>query len=133
MVRKTRIGMKKTRRSKLKKNIMTKLKVIGTNANGLKSKKESFINLLKTDCPQVFMIQETKLKRKNQVRVEDYELFEKVRKNKGGGGIMVGINKEIAATPVDVSPQDDETEILAVEIELKELTFSNSIWTPRGG
>ena len=101
---------------------MTKLKVIGTNANGLKSKQQSFTNLLDTDRPQIFMIQETKLKRKNQVRVEEYETFEKVRKNKGGGGIMIGVQKEIAVTPVDVSPQDDETEILAVEIELEDLT-----------
>ena len=114
---------KKTRRSKLKKNKMTKLKVIGTNANGLKSKKESFVHILDTDKPQVFMIQETKLRRKNQIKVEDYELFEKVRTNKGGGGIMIGIKKDIDATPVDVSPQDDELEILVVELELKDLSI----------
>ena len=86
-----------------------------------RQKKDSLINILNADCPQVFMLQETKLNRKNQIRLEKYEIFEKVRKNKGGGGIMIGINKDIEKEPVDVSPQDDEAKILVVEIELKDL------------
>ena len=116
--------MKKRRKRKQKKHILSKmLTVCGTNANGIKSKKESFLNLLHTDNPQVFMLQETKLSRKNQFPVKGYEIFEKVRKNKGGGGIMIGIKNEVQATPVDVSPQDPEIEILVVEVELKEVTI----------
>ena len=69
------------------------------------------------------MIQETKLSRKNQIRLDEYEVFEKVRKNKGGGGIMIGIRKDIKATPVEVSPQDPEVEILVVEVELENITI----------
>ena len=36
---------------------------------------------------------------------------------------MIGFEKEIASSPVDVSPQDDELEILVIEIELKEITI----------
>ena len=36
---------------------------------------------------------------------------------------MKGIKKDIDATPVDVSPQDDELEILVVELELKDLSI----------
>ena len=65
----------------------------GTNANGINSKKESLKNLLNTDEPHVIMVQETKLSRKNQIKLDDYQIFERVRKNKTGGGIMIGIRK----------------------------------------
>ena len=97
--------------------------ICGTNANGIKSKKESFKNLLNNKEPHVFMIQETKLSRENQIQCENYEVFERVRKNKKGGGIMMGIRKDIQGTPVKVGPQDEEVEILVVELELKKLTI----------
>ena len=36
---------------------------------------------------------------------------------------MIGIRKDLKETPVDVSPQDDEVEIIVVEIQLKETTI----------
>ena len=106
-----------------RKEILSKLKVFGTNANGIMSKKESFRNLLNTDSPDVFMIQETKLAKKNQLQLEDYEILEQVRKKKkGGGGIMIGIKKDVQTIPVDASPQDDEVEILVMEVQLKDMT-----------
>ena len=63
------------------------------------------------------MLQETKLSRKNLLKLDDYEIFEHVRKNKKGGGIMIGVKKDIQATPVDVSPTDEEIEIIVVEIQ----------------
>ena len=112
---------KKKRRGKHRKKNISKLSVMGTNANGIKSKKASLINVLNADLPQIFMLQETKLKRKNQIRLEKYEIFEKVRKHKGGGGIMIGISKDMVRKPVEVSLQDD-VEILVIEIELGDLT-----------
>ena len=68
------------------------------------------------------MIQETKLTRKNRIRLKNYEIFERVRKNKTGGGVMIGIRKDIHPPPVDVSPQDEDVEILTIEVQLKKLT-----------
>ena len=122
-------GMEKKNRrgrgGKKQKDLLSKKLILcGANANGIKSKKESFFNLLETYEPHVFLIQETKLSRKNQVRVKGYDVFEKVRKNKGGGGVMIAIKDDILTTPVEVSPQeDDEVEILTVEIELQGLTL----------
>ena len=65
---------KKKHRSQRNTKI-SKLLVCGTNANGINSKKESIRNVLNADNPQVFMIQETKLSRKNQFRLDDYEIF----------------------------------------------------------
>ena len=81
------------------------------------------INLLHAENPHVMMIQETKVSRRNQIKVDDYDIFECVRSNKTGGGLMIGINKDIQTVPVDVSPHDDEVEILVVELELKEITL----------
>ena len=81
------------------------------------------------------MIQETKLYRKNMIKFDEYEIFKRVRKKKkGGGGIMIGIKKEVQTTPpVDVSPEDEEVEILVVETQMQEMTvcFFNWLWTPR--
>ena len=95
----------------------------GTNADGINTKMDSLLNLIQTETPQVLMIQETKLYRKNQMKLKNYEIFEKLRKAKEGGGIMIGITNEIQEIPVDVSPQDPEVEIIVVEVELKEMTI----------
>ena len=47
---------------KTKKND-THFKIIRTNANGISSKIDSLINLIKNDNPSCFVLQETKLKR----------------------------------------------------------------------
>ena len=96
--------------------------ILGTNANGLKPKKESLINLLATDNPQVFMIQETMMKKPNQMMIPGYQLYEKVRKGKGGGGIMIGVRKDVESVPVIVSNHDDDVEILVIEVGLKAMT-----------
>ena len=95
---------------------------MGTNANGLKSKQESLINILKMDSPQVFMVQETKAKRQNELLVKGYELYERVRKGKDGGGIVIGIKDDVESTPVLISKHED-TEILVVEIAFKSMTI----------
>ena len=95
---------------------------MGTNANGLTSKKESLVNMLEMDKPQVFMVQETKAKRQNQLLVKGYELYERVRKGKDGGGIVIGIKDDVESTPVLIS-KHEETEILVVEIAFKSMTI----------
>ena len=122
MTPKDKSRKKGTRRGfKKRKQYTEELTITGTNANGLKCKKQSFINLLKTDNPQVFMIQETKLRKKNQFTIPGYALYEKVRKGRGGGGIMIGIKKDIQSVPVIISDHDDEVEILVIEVALKSM------------
>ena len=57
------------------------------------------------------------------MKLDEYEVFEKVRENKNGGGIMIGVRKDIDGTPVDVSPDDKEVEILVIELEMKNITI----------
>ena len=65
------------------------------------------------------MIQETKLRRKNEIEVLGYDLYEKPRKDKNGGGILIGVRKDLGSIPVVVSKRDDDEEILTIEIDLK--------------
>ena len=115
---------KRTRRSKPRRQQAYKeLKIIGTNANGINSKKDSLVSVLATEKPQVFMIQETKSGKPNQVKIDGYELYESPRKGKGGGGILIGIAKDVESTPVVVSKHDNEIEILVMEITFKSMTI----------
>ena len=59
-VTKTKERRAKTRRSRQKhKDQDILLKILGTNADGLKTKQESFKNLIMNEKPTFFMVQET--------------------------------------------------------------------------
>ena len=60
----------------------------------------------------MFFVQETKVKRKNKIKLKDYVTFEHLRKDKGGGGLLTAVHRNLA--PVSVTANDD-TEILVVE------------------
>ena len=64
----------------------TKFSILGTNAAGLKAKKDSLIeNIRLFGCPSVITIQETKLRKMGSLKIENYQIFEKIRKGYGGG------------------------------------------------
>ena len=82
-----------------------------------KSKLQSFEKLLKDENPSVFCIQETKVKKVNQIKTDSsqyYTIYELLRKNSNGGGLCIGVQKDLK--PVWVGQGDDEVEALAVEI-----------------
>ena len=81
------------------------------------SKLESFEKLLNKENPSVFCIQETKIRKANQIKTEsskDYTIYELVRKNSNGGGLCIGVKKDLK--PVWVNQGDDEVEALAVDV-----------------
>ena len=107
------------------------IKVLGTNADGLYTKKDSLYNLLHNEKPSIFTIQETKLKRKMQINSPSYEIFESLRENRSGGGLMIGIDKNLSLKkPVIIFQGEKDVEILVVEIILS--TMSLRIMTAYG-
>ena len=81
----TRRGKK---RKKVNKGVLENLSVLGTNANGLKAKKQSLLNTMKHfEYPSIVLIQETKLRQKGQIKLDQYgyEIFESPRAGMGGG------------------------------------------------
>ena len=115
----------KNRRS-LRKNktrkCACKLTLVGFNLAGLSSKLDSFDHILSAIQPSVFFIQETKLRKQGKIKTQNsknYSIFELVRKDKQGGGLAVGVVKDLE--PVWISEGDDAIEILVVQIKIDEL------------
>ena len=80
------------------------------------NKIHSFENVLKVKMPSVFCLQETKLKTPNQIKTEstkNFTIYELNRKLKNGGGLCIGVHKDLQ--PVWVAQGDDEVECLVVE------------------
>ena len=91
--------------------------IFGTNANGILSKKDSLVSNIHQLQPAVFFIQESKVSRKGQLKIENYEIFEVVRPNcPGGGSILTGIHKNLS--PVFISGGEDDIELLIVQAKV---------------
>ena len=69
--------------------------VMGTNAAGVLKKRESLISNIIKFNPAVIFVQETKVSRKGQVKIKNYEIFEVVRSNKMGGSILTGVHTNL--------------------------------------
>ena len=96
------------------KTFCKSLRLLGVNSAGLKSKLTTFRKVLTELQPSVFFIEETKYKETGKLKVDNYVIFELVRKNKEGGGLALGCAKEL--NPVWVREGDDRVEALSVEI-----------------
>ena len=82
---------------------------------------ESFENSLLNKEPSIFCLQETKVKRPNQIKTESskkFNIYELIRKECKGGGLALGVNKDLQ--PAWVDQGDDEVEVLVVEVWLNE-------------
>ena len=91
---------------------------LGTNSAGLLNKIKSFKRNIQLFKPGAVFIQESKTKRKNKIKLDDYVIFEKIRKKSGGGGLLTAVHKNLE--PVSVSSDENEDdEILVVEAKLQ--------------
>ena len=102
----------------MKRNYKTKsktLKLFGINAAGIKSKLQSFNEILSTVKPQIWMIEETKLKPHENLKceaIDDFQVFYLSRQKSQGGGVALGVNKIFESTLLNEG--DDETEVISV-------------------
>ena len=114
----TRRGNGKKNENKNKKGIKNvKLTLVGTNANGLLGKQESFKSLINEFKPSIITIQESKTRKQGLIKLKGYQIFEKNRKNCLGGGLFTAIDEELE--PVLISTgEDEENEIITVQINV---------------
>ena len=112
----------KTKRGYGKKNIRKQsinkvnLSIIGTNAAGIKSKIDSFFSVINIHKPSIVTVQETKNTRSGLFKLPGYQTFEKVRKNKRGGGLLTAVDEDL--NPVLISQCKDDIEILVVKADI---------------
>ena len=105
----------KYRKIKDKRYLEKSVRILGVNAAGLKSKLTSFRNVLNELKPAVFCVEETKLKDEGRIKIENYDIFEHVRKSRdGGGGLALGCLKELKG--VLVRTGEDKVEALSVDL-----------------
>ena len=105
---------KKNRVKKYDKNVQ--FSIMGTNAAGLKTKKDSLVNNLKVfNNPSCITIQETKLRIKGSLKLNNYQVFEKLRPGLGGG-LLTAIDQNL--DPVLIESSNDECEILVVQCQV---------------
>ena len=80
----------------------------------------TFKKVLEDLKPSVFFLEETKFKDTGKLKLEEYLVFEKVRKNKvAGGGVALGCIRELK--PAWVREGEDPVEAISVEIFVKQM------------
>ena len=92
------------------------LVVFSSNAAGLKFKVQSLKNEIRSTKAGIFTIQETHLSKKGKLKVENFEIFEAIRK-KQKGGTVIGVHK--AFKPMLIEEYSDSFELLVVEIQIR--------------
>ena len=90
--------------------------LLGTNAAGLNSKLESFYSSINNFQPSVITIQETKFSKAGRIKIPGYQIFERVRTNKKGGGLLTAAVDNI--NPVLISIGKDENEIMTIQVDI---------------
>lgn len=90
-----------------------------TNIDGLVSSLRELRDYLHEKKPEVACITETKLTREINVEFEEegYNTWRRDRKNKGGGGVMILVRKNILIETVEYGEGRSET--LSVEIKIQ--------------
>ena len=111
--------IKRKRNIKRNRIIDANFSVFGINAAGIKSKLKSFDEVLKKLKPKIWMIQETKLKPNEHIScasLRQFQVYYLNRQKSQGGGVALGVDKEIESTLIKEG--DDETEVLSVKVFL---------------
>ena len=99
------------------------MKFLGVNAAGAKSKWATFKKAIKETNTSIWFMQETKSTSINQLKMENYIIYEKVRDNgTGGGGVAIDAVREI--NPVLLSEGENNVEAITIDIHPKNLTIS---------
>ena len=85
---------------------------MGNNSAGMTGKLESLKRVIEVFQPGVIMLQESKMKKQGKIKLKEFVVFEKLRDDNEGGGLMslVHVNLE----PILIS--DDHSEFLVVDI-----------------
>jgi hypothetical protein len=87
----------------------------GINSAGIKSKIKSFEEVLSRLRPQIWMVEETKLKPHENIKsdaLSDFQVFYLSRQNSQWGGLALGVLKMFQST--FIKEGDDETEVMSV-------------------
>ena len=112
----------KKRNKKRNKNLDKSFTIYGINSAGIKSKLKSFDGVLNRIKPQIWMMQETKLKTNEQiscVSLSNYQVYYLNREKSQGGGVALGVNKDLESALIREG--DDDTEVISVKVFMEKI------------
>ena len=92
-------------------NSSTNLTIIGNNVAGLNGKLKSLEKIIENFAPGIILLQETKMRNTNQIKLPGFTIFEQLRENNEGGGLMSIVHNNLK--PALISGKN--TEFLEVE------------------
>ena len=101
------------------------LNIVSANAQGLKLKIPSLKSAISNVNAAIFTIQETHFRKKGLLKIENYEIFEAIRKKQSGGS-LIGAHK--ALNPILMEEYNEDFELLVVEVKVG----SKEIWVITG-
>ena len=97
------------------------MKIIGNNSAGIKAKSDSFKNVLNQLKPGVVMLQETKLYRKGTLKFDNFCVFEKVRGQNEGGGLLTLVHQNFEPIMLSREETKGSENILIVEAKINKM------------
>ena len=114
-------GKKKRKRMEKRNHNIDKceMKIFAANAAGIRCKIKSFDQIISNIAPKIWMLEETKLKPNETMKCDSskhFNVFYLNRQNAQGGGLAIGVHKEIESALVREG--NDETETLSVQAVL---------------
>ena len=92
------------------------LTMFSTNAAGLKCRLESFKDEIRKSNAAIFTIQESHFRKKGKLKINNYEIFEAIRK-KQKGVLMIGVHKSF--NPMLINEYSEDFELLSVEFKVR--------------
>ena len=93
------------------------IQMLHTNAADLKHKTEDLKNKLKFFKTKMFSINETHYKKKGHFKLDNFIIFESIRKNKEKGGTLLGIHNGL--NPVLIEEYSETFELIVTEINVE--------------
>ena len=88
--------------------------MFSNNCNGANLKVESLKYEIKRTCSTIFTLQETHFSKKGRIKIEDFVIFEAIRKKEHG--LMLGAHMKLH--PILISEYSDTFEMLVVQIKV---------------
>ena len=93
--------------------------MFGINSAGIKSKLKSFDDIISKLGPQIWTLQETKLKPNETIKcdiLDNFQVYYLSRQESEGGGLAIGVTKDLESTLIREG--DDQTEAMSVQVWL---------------
>ena len=114
----------KNRRGKRssQKKVINNLIFAGVNPAGIRSKWPTWRKIVTQSGARLWTMQETKSAQANQLKMDDFVIYERIRTNKEGGGVAIGAKKDL--NPVLIAEGEENVEAISIDINLAKIVIS---------